>query len=294
MLRWSVTPRVSASELREPGHLLDQIGHVDRAALQLPGPRVLQQVLQKMVEPPDLVPHQDQRFQGTRLLRRCEPTDATLQHRQLERRRVQGVADLVREPRGQRPHCRHPLGLEVLAVGVEHDRQLEVENPAQGGPAPLHFVRLEARGGVHDLLQFPPQHVHRREHVVLGQPDPDAPGRSGSGARSTPRPGDRGRALPSSAPASPEVADLAHPAPAPVGRWGWRGSGRRRPRRSGESAARREREAHAAPPRRRTRIPPTASVPRRWRASVHPGVGFPLPSNALASVHCRSAGHGAC
>jgi hypothetical protein len=87
--------------------------------LQLARPRVLQQVLEQVVEPPDLVPYENQRLQRTGLLgARADPKTA-LQDGQLQPGSVERVADLVGEARGERTDRRHPLGLEVFPVGVE-------------------------------------------------------------------------------------------------------------------------------------------------------------------------------
>ena len=89
----------------------------------------------------------------------------------------QRVAQLVADARRELSDRRQSfgvsvLGLQILAIGFEHDRQLQIDDLVQGRRDPLNL------GGIGDLLaqdieQVNADPVHRREHVALGQGDPD-------------------------------------------------------------------------------------------------------------------------
>ena len=62
---------------------------------------------------------------------------------------------------------------QVLPVGVEHDRQLQVEHLSQREACRVKGRGLLEKLIVDDLVHFPPNDVHGAEHVVLGQGNPD-------------------------------------------------------------------------------------------------------------------------
>ena len=105
------------------------------------------------------------------------------------------VAQLVADGADQLAEGGEPLDArllreQVLAVGVQHDRELEIEDLAR---APTRAASQRAGSlvvsGRRDPVQLLAEHVHRAEHVVLRQRDAhvhaaDAAAR----ARSRPRP----------------------------------------------------------------------------------------------------------
>src|SRR6185312_13681447 len=86
------------------------------------------------------------------------------------------VAQLVADGADELPEGREPLGARLLrdqifAIGVQHDRELEIEDLADGG---VHLVQARLITEilvVDDLLELATHHVHRAEHVMLRQRD---------------------------------------------------------------------------------------------------------------------------
>src|SRR5262245_54651948 len=110
-------------------------------------------------------------------LARALVRDAAAQDEQRALHDPEGIAQLVPDRADELPERREPLaarllGDDVLAVGVEHDRQLEVEDLVDGGAdAILLGEAVAEQPGDADELEA--DDVHRTEHVMLRQPDAD-------------------------------------------------------------------------------------------------------------------------
>ncbi len=61
--------------------------------------------------------------------------------------------------------------IEILAVGVQHDGELEVEDLADGGVAASQRLRRVEVLSVDDLVELATKDVHGPEHVMLRQRD---------------------------------------------------------------------------------------------------------------------------
>ena len=97
---------------------------------------------------------------------------------EIERRfhHAQRIAQLVADAGGELADGRQPLGvavlgLQILAVGLEHDRELEVHDLIERLRDPLDLVRIARELGAQDVEQADADPVHRREHVRLRQRD---------------------------------------------------------------------------------------------------------------------------
>ena len=91
---------------------------------------------------------------------------------------AEGIAQLVADAGGELADGRQPLGvavlgLEVLAIGLEHDRELEVHDLIERGRDPFDLVRIARELGAQDVEQADTDPIHGREHVRLRQRDAD-------------------------------------------------------------------------------------------------------------------------
>ena len=100
-----------------------------------------------------------------------EDVEAALHHAQRIAQLVADGADQLAE--GGEPLVPRLLREEVLAIRVQHDRQLEIEDLAQRHALGAEHVRFLDERGVDDGIQLLPEHVHRAEHVVLRERDVD-------------------------------------------------------------------------------------------------------------------------
>ena len=88
------------------------------------------------------------------------------------------AAQLVPDAGRELAHGGEALGLlaaagELLAVRLQHDRELEIEDLIEGILAPRQLGRSITQPTPDDLAQSDADSVHGREHVGLGQADAD-------------------------------------------------------------------------------------------------------------------------
>src|SRR3954470_4799577 len=138
-----------------------------------PVPDHVEEVLDDAVRDPELLADALDVLLRARVLAdpALEDVERALHHPERIAQLVADGADELTERR--EPFRARLLREEVLPVGVEHDGELEIEDLADRDPRLAQLLGILEIGVVDDGVELLAEHVHRAEHVVLGQGDGD-------------------------------------------------------------------------------------------------------------------------